>query len=326
MLAASCLKQNAKPIMGNESFGQLKSKPISSSFPKEAVDFTPWLADEDTINQYLGPVLNLSFTNVRTEVAVDESRIDILAQDEEGNKIIVENQYGKTDHDHLGKLITYASGVEAKYVVWITEQSKQNHQKAVEWLNDNVGDDMHFFLLEAEILQIDDSKPVPRFNVVVEPNDWSKASKSIVRNDPYAEANYAFWSRLRQVASSRPGSQVGWLSPTRRYYMITSIPIRGAHIAAIKTSRNKGQIEQRKYKIGMEFYIPNNKDIFDQLYDKKEKIETELGYQLDWQRLDDKKASRILFLEDSPETGDAEIDWFIKRAEEFNSAFGKHSD
>ena len=311
--------------MNQDTFGQLKSKPISSSFPKEAIDFTPWLADEDTINQYLGPVLKLNFTNVRTEVAVDESRIDILAEDEEGNKIIVENQYGKTDHDHLGKLITYASGVEAKYVVWITEESKQNHQKAVEWLNDNVPDDTHFFLLQAEILQIDDSKPVPRFNVIVEPNDWSKVSKSIARNDPYAETNYVFWSRLRQAANSRSGLQVGWRSPTRRYYMLTYIRIRGAHIAAIKTSRNKGQIEQRKYKIGMEFYIYDNKDIFDQLHDKKEEIEAELGYQLDWQRLDDKKASRILFLEDSPGTEDAEIDWFIKRAEEFGATFKKHA-
>ena len=309
--------------MNQDTFGQLKSKPISSSFPKEAVDFTPWLADEDTINQYLGPVLNLNFTNVRTEVAVDESRIDILAEDEEGNKIIVENQYGRTDHDHLGKLITYASGVEAKYVVWITEESKQNHQKAVEWLNDNVSDDTHFFLVEAEILQIDDSKPVPRFNVIVEPNDWSKVSKSIARNDPYAEANYAFWSRLHQVAAGRSGLQVGWRNPTRRYYMLTSIRIRGAHIAAIKTSRNKGQIEQRKYKIGMEFFIPSNKDIFDQLHDKKEEIESGLGYQLDWQRLDDKKASRILFLEDSPGTEDAEIDWFIKKAEEFGAVFSR---
>ena len=85
----------------DNSFGTLKSKPISSSFPKEAVDFTPWLADEATLNQYLGPILNLGFANVRTEVAVDESRIDILADDEEGNKVIIENQYGRTDHDHL---------------------------------------------------------------------------------------------------------------------------------------------------------------------------------------------------------------------------------
>ena len=309
--------------MNQDTFGQLKSKPISSSFPKEAVDFTPWLADEDTINQYLGPVLNLNFTNVRTEVAVDESRIDILAQDEEGNKIIVENQYGRTDHDHLGKLITYASGVEAKYVVWITEESKQNHQKAVEWLNDNVSDDTHFFLLEAEILQIDDSKPVPRFNVVVEPNDWSKVSKLIARNDPNAEANYAFWSRLRQVTGDKPGSQVAWRNPGRRSYMNVAVNIGGAHLGALRNLRNKGSGQD---KIGMQIYIHDNKDLFDRLYSNKEEIEAELGYQLDWRRLDDKKASRILFLEDSPETEDAEIDWFIKRAQEFSTVFGRFSN
>lgn len=308
----------------NQEFGQLKSKPISSSFPKEAIDFTPWLADEETLNQYLGPILNLSFINVRTEVAVDESRIDILAEDEGGSKIIIENQYGKTDHDHLGKLITYASGVEAKYIIWITEDSKQNHQKAIDWLNDNVGEDTHFFLLEAEILQIDNSKPVPKFNVIVEPNDWSKTSKSIARDDPYAEGYYAFWSRLCQVASSKPNLQVSWScrSPSRKSWMNALIGPVGGHLVARETYRDRKHMNQ--HKLGMEFYIGNNKDTFDRLYDKRQEIEQGLGYQLDWRRLDNQKSSRIVFFENSPKNEDDKIDWFIKRAEEFGAVFRKY--
>lgn len=299
----------------SKSFGQLKSKPISSSFPKEAVDFTPWLAGEDTLNQYLGPILNLSFSNVRVEVAVDESRIDILAEDEDGSKIIIENQYGKTDHDHLGKLITYASGVEARYIIWITEKSKQNHQKAIDWLNDNVCEDIHFFLLEAEILQIDDSKPVPKFNVVVTPNDWSKTSKYIARDNPQAESFHAFWYRLCQVATDRPDLKVSWSrwSPTRQSWMNASAGLAEGHLVARQALRGR--------RISMEFYIGDDKDTFDRLYDKREEIEAALGYQLDWRRLNNRKCSKAILFGDYLENEDNRMDWFIKRAEEFAIAF-----
>ena len=309
--------------MDENQFGQLKSKSISSSFPKEAADFTPWLADEDTLNHYLGSILNLTFTDVRTEVPVDESRIDILARDEEDNKIIIENQYGRTDHDHLGKLITYASGVEAKYVIWIVEKSKQNHQKAVEWLNENV-EDIHFFLLEAEILQIDDSKPVPKFNVVIEPNNWAKLSKSIARNNNQGSAAmYAFWSKVCEAASSNPKLKSGWRSPSSRYYMNLRCRFSGgAHLYAFWSLRDKKHMG--KSMIGLGFYISNNKDLYDQLFEQKGKIEKALGYRLDWRRMGDNLASRIIIFKEETDE-EAAIKWFLKRAEEFNAVFKKYS-
>ena len=308
-------------VMGENQFGQLKSKSISSSFPKEAADFTPWLADEDNLNRYLGPILHLTFADVRTEVPVDESRIDILAKDEEGHSIIIENQYGRTDHDHLGKLITYASGVEARYVIWIVEKSKQNHQKAIEWLNENV-EDIHFFLLEAEILQIDDSKPVPKFNVVIEPNNWAKVSRSIGRSDSGNAAMYAFWSKVCAVARDNPKLKADWRNPAARHYMNIYCGFSGAHLYASWTLRDKKHMN--KSMISMGLYIPNNKDLYDRLFEKKDKIEKALGYQLDWRRLDNKRPSRIILLKEEKDEEKA-IKWYISRAEEFNAVFKKYS-
>ncbi len=155
--------------------------------------------------------------------------------------------------------------MEAKYIIWITEKSKQNHQKAIEWLNDNISEDIHFFLLEAEILQIDDSKLVPKFNVVIQPNNWSKTSKSIARNDNPADTeNYAFWSKLCEVANNNLKLQVYWRNPTRRYCMNISIGISGGgYLRASTTYRDRKYMGQGK--VGMELCISNNKDLFDHL-------------------------------------------------------------
>ena len=111
-----------------------------------------------------------------TESAVGSFNVDIFAAEEggTGRKIIIENQLEETNHDHLGKIITYASGKGAEVVIWIVKRARDEHKQAVEWLNQHTDKNIGFFLLEIELWKINDSLPAPKFNVVERPNDWAK--------------------------------------------------------------------------------------------------------------------------------------------------------
>lgn len=168
-------------------FGDLRPIPASSSegWSHEAKDFTPWLAEH---LELLGEQLGLSFQLKQKEYAVGRYSLDLLLEDAQGHTVIVENQFGQTDHDHLGKLLTYCAGCEARVVIWISESITEEHAAALEWLNESTVAGVGFFGVELELLKIDESKPAPHFRVVVQPNEWVKR----VRPEP--DAAPAEWS------------------------------------------------------------------------------------------------------------------------------------
>ena len=140
----------------------------------EQQDFSSWLAKEENIS-YLNDILNLTLTDVQTEVPVGPFSCDIVATDEmSGIKVIIENQLEPTNHDHLGKIITYAAGLEAQVLVWIAKKAKEEHRAAVEWLNNNTNKNINIFLIEIHAYKIGDSLPAPKFEVLVQPNDYIK--------------------------------------------------------------------------------------------------------------------------------------------------------
>lgn len=163
----------APPDDADTRFGYLR--PVSASSPDgwthEAHDFTPWLAEHLDL---LGEELGLSLQLKEREYAVGRYSLDLLLEDAQGRTVIVENQLGQTDHDHLGKLLTYCAGTEADVVVWISETLTEEHVAALEWLNESTVAGVGFFGVELELLKIDDSKPAPHFRVVVKPNEWVK--------------------------------------------------------------------------------------------------------------------------------------------------------
>ena len=157
--------------------GTLKKIELRKAWKHEAIDFTNWLAEEPNI-ELLSEELGIEVHVTQTEASVGNFHADILAEEENtGRKIIIENQLEPTNHDHLGKLITYAAGYEAEIIVWIVEEAREEHWQAIEWLNDHTDDDTNFFLVQMELWQIDDSRLAPRFHLIVEPNDWAKAIK-----------------------------------------------------------------------------------------------------------------------------------------------------
>jgi len=167
-------------------FGRLHPLAASSvdGWSHEAHDFTPWLAEN---LELLGEELGLALRLKGREVAVGRYSLDLLLEDAQGRTVIVENQFGQTDHDHLGKLLTYCAGTEAEVVVWLSESLTDEHVAALEWLNENTVAGVGFFGVELGLLKIDDSRPAPRFRVVVQPNEWKKRAR------PESQASVESW-------------------------------------------------------------------------------------------------------------------------------------
>lgn len=160
--------------MGN--LGKLvEIKDLREVWPHEAHDFTPWLAQNIA---ELSDTIGIDIFLEETESSVGEFKTDIFASDADtGRKIIIENQLEETDHDHLGKLITYASGKDAELVVWLVKKARSEHRAAIEWLNNHTDEGIGFILCEIKLFKIGNSAPAPKFEIIEQPNNWVKEMK-----------------------------------------------------------------------------------------------------------------------------------------------------
>ncbi len=159
--------------------GKLKKvSDLRSIWKNEATDFTKWLAKEENL-ELLSSEIGMNISLIKTEAKIGDFSVDILAEEPEtGKKIVIENQLEKTDHNHLGKIITYASGYEAQTIIWIVKEFRDEHKSAIDWLNENTNEKLNFFGITIELWQIEDSNIAPKFNIVSQPNSWSKVIKS----------------------------------------------------------------------------------------------------------------------------------------------------
>lgn len=150
---------------------------LRTVWPHEALDFTPWLSEDDNIS-LLSDAVGIDITIDETESSVGDFNVDIYASETgTDRKIIIENQLGDTDHEHLGKLITYASGKSAELIIWVVKHAREEHKSAIEWLNSHTDDHIGFFLCEIKLYKIGDSSPAVKFEVIEKPNDWAKEIK-----------------------------------------------------------------------------------------------------------------------------------------------------
>jgi len=252
----------------------------------EAIDFTRWLALSENLD-LLGREIEIELRLIETESNVGRFNLDILAEEETtGRKVIIENQLEFTDHDHLGKLITYASGFDAAAIVWIVKDIREEHKRAIEWLNERTDDTVGFFLLKIELWRIGDSDPAPKFETVVRPNEWAKAVKSSQVATAPTETKLKqleFWTQFKDYVAGR-NTSLNLRSPRAQHWYDVSIGSSEAHVALTLNSRESA--------IATELYIPDNKALFNYLRSKSEKIEKSLGQAAEW--IDAAKASRIV--------------------------------
>lgn len=253
----------------------------------EQYDFSNWLAKEENI-KLLDDEIGLTLMDINKEVYIGSYRCDLVAKDETtGQIVIIENQLEATNHDHLGKIITYAAGLDAKTIIWIVKEAREEHKAAIEWLNNNSSEEIGFFLIELHAYKINDSLPAPMFKVVEKPNNFTKTSK---QNYSDKELNRSqnerlmFWEEFNTVIVAK-GKPFSVRKPTTDHWYDVAIGTSEAHLAI--------NLVNKENKIVLELYILDNKNLFDHIYEDKEKIENTLQMSFSWERLDGKKASRI---------------------------------
>lgn len=241
--------------------------------------------------ELLNDALGLTLTDVQTETFVGSYRADLVAKDETSNMtVVIENQLESTNHDHLGKIITCASGLDADVVVWIVKTAREEHRSAIEWLNQKTLDGISFFLIEIHAYCIGDSLPAPKFEVIEKPNGFNK-----LRNKPAVDKEVGrtgaerleFWTLLNETLSDR-GNPFNQRKATTDHWYDVAIGTSEANLS-INLINAQGFI-------GIDLYIRDNKELFDHFHGSAPQIEADLGFTMDWDRLEGKKACRVRYV------------------------------
>lgn len=292
--------------------GKIEQVELRKVWPNEAHDFTKWLSEEDGL-QLLAEAVGLELEDAECEASVGAFSLDILAK-ESGTerRVAIENQLEDTNHDHLGKLITYSAGLDVNYAIWVVRRARDEHRKAIEWLNEVTGMEHGFFLVEVSAVKIGDSLPAPVFTVVEKPNDWAKSSKASEGMREIERQRLAYWQRYAELAPQnaefikrmkprKPApdhwSTIG-LGP--KYHMALLLIVRGTPA------------------IGIELYVPDDKEIGHKAIDNKAFFEEALG--LKAEPFEASKASGLRFFsygkdfrEDAAKW-DEYIQWHLEKA------------
>jgi hypothetical protein len=294
-------------------FGNLKRIDPREIWAHEALNFTPWLAGNlDRLGEALGMDLELQ----EREAAVGDFSLDLLAKDlGSGHTVIIENQITPTDHDHLGKLLTYAAGFDAEAVVWVAREFREEHRQAIEWLNQKTCQDMNLFAVTIEVLQIDESRPAYHFNLVVGPNEWQKSKRQVATQtaSPKGRAYEEFFQEVVDSLRDEHHFTKAQRGHPQNWYLF------GSGVGGVFY----GLSFARGNRIRAEIYIDTgdrdtNKRLFDRLASARASHEERVGEPLEWERLDDKQACRIALyregsIEDSPEGRTGHREWGIDR-------------
>jgi hypothetical protein len=271
----------------NKNLGKIKRVDLRNIFADEAREFTPWLIENMSM---LSEKIGIDIINAKKEDEVGDFNVDITAEDENtGEKIIIENQLEATNHDHLGKLITYASGVGANVVIWIAKQFREEHQQALEWLNENNTENVSFFGVKVFALSIDDGLPAVDFEIIVEPNEWQREIK--IKSNELDERHAKFLEFFSRLVNTYSEKGLSWQRLKAR-------PQAGIGFGAGRAGFSMSWAFRSNNRFSVEMYIDTGnkeetKAFFDELIKQQDEINKKIP-ELSWERLDNKRASRIV--------------------------------
>lgn len=224
-------------------------KDLRTVWPHEALDFTPWLSQDDNIT-LLADAIGIDITVDKTESSVGDFNVDIFASETgTDRKIIIENQLEDTNHDHLGKLITYASGKSADIVIWVVKHAREEHKAAIEWLNNHTDDSIGFFLCEIKLYRIGNSEPAVKFEVIEKPNDWTKEIKKSESINETQQLRYEYWVAFEDYAFKNPifAKNFKKRKPSKNHWLNFSIGSSACHIAVSQIKqRNELDVDNMK--------------------------------------------------------------------------------
>ncbi len=314
----------------NPSLGNLEKVELESIWPDEAQDFTPWLAKPENL-RILGNTLGMDLEPEEEEVAVGPFSADILCKNAaDGSWVVIENQIKKTDHGHLGQILTYAAGLSAKTLIWVAAKFTDEHRAALDWLNENTADDVSLFGLEIELWRIGNSSPAPKFNIVSKPNDWSKEVKMQAggkdgRITPHKQLQFEFWTALKSYMDEHTSLRVQ--KPSYQHWLNLSIGRSGIHLCAITSSWNYvTSTATPEIRVELELTSSQAKQHFAKLEAMKDTLQTKIDLPLTWHNPEESKSAKIFVRRDADFTDrsqwQGQIEWLAKYLKKFTEVFG----
>lgn len=309
--------------MSEIKLGKLeKIKDLRSIWKNEEYDFTPWLAKEQNI-KLLSDELGISIKVLKTEASVGKYSLDILAVNEDTNEnIIIENQLEITNHDHLGKVLVYGAGYDAKTIIWIVKDYNEEHKQAIEWLNEHSDENINLFLIKIELFKIGDSEIAPHFEIISQPNDWTKTIRSNQNNTELTGMKLVdlnFWQGFSEYLSENNTTFSVRKAQPQHWYSLAI----GSSDCHIDLTVNKSG------EIACSLWIENNKELFNKFNAHKDEIERELGYAVRWDYKEGSKASSIDIRSDFKldlKSNDLSkgYEWLLNKSEDFKKVFKKY--
>lgn len=306
--------------------GQLAKVDLRDVWKTEAQDFTPWLAQPENLS-VLGDVIHMDLELEAQEKNVGPFRADILCLETENDSwVLIENQLERTDHIHLGQLLTYAAGLHAATIVWVAAAFTEEHRAALDWLNEITDENFRFFGLEVELWRIGNSLAAPKFNVISKPNDWSRSVTRGVRSIESQELSgirqlqIDYWQEFQHRFEAKAGPVQATRKPRPRSWF------------SFRVGRSKFKLSavmlRLQSSVRAELYISGDdaKRYFHLLMQDQSDIEKEIGVALAWEELPEKRDSRIaVYLQDAnPEDRSdwpRQHDWLADRINELYAVF-----
>ena len=306
-----------------KALGTLEKVDLREVWESENEDFTPWLAREENINK-LGQKIGLDLEVEAQEKRVGKFRADILCKDiNTDNWVLIENQLEKTNHGHLGQLLTYATGLDAVTIVWVAATFNEEHKATLDWLNKITDENYNFFGLEIELYKIEDSKIAPKFNLVCQPDNWSQSISREAKRIEQGEVSetklkqYKFWTELgKELQAADTPLKLQKVYP--QHWTNIAVGKTGVHLGATFNTQQE--------RVSAQLYIIKNKNWFKELESQKDIIEKELGEKLSWQLLPEKAASRIALYRPNSDIENNDdwkemLKWLVEKLEKLRSVF-----
>ena len=311
--------------------GELERVDLRDAWPDEAGHFTPWLALPDNL-RLLGETIGIGLELEAQEKDVGPFRADILCRDiETDDWVLIENQLARTDHTHLGQLMTYAAGLRAVTVIWLASRFTEQHRAALDWLNSITSSEFNFFGLEVELWKIGGSLAAPKFNIVSKPNDWSKTVSQVASRGGLSDAKQTqleFWTAFTVFLASRD-TELRFPKPRPHYALRTSLGRAGVRLSAIASFWDSETESFASHEIRAQLALTGQSaaKYYAHLESMRDEIEAELGCTLFWINTPDAVKCRIYERRGVEDLRDRarwpELhEWLLRRLEAFERTFG----
>lgn len=302
--------------------GRLEKLDLRTYWRRESTDFTPWLAQEENI-QLLSETIGIELEVQSQEESVGPFSADILCKDTiNDHYVLIENQLERTDHTHLGQLMTYAAGLDAVTIIWIAQKFTEEHRAALDWLNRITDDTFTFFGIEIELYKIGESNPAPMFNIVSKPNDWTKQVKKSTSLQPATETKLLqqeYWQGLKDFMESRK-SFVKMQNPLLQHWTNIAIGKSNFHLSASVNSRDNS------LNIWLNIMGDHAKENYDKLHEiSYENSLTEISADLVWDKMEGRKMSAVMLKASGDfsnrEEWTKQFEWFREHLEKYTKYF-----